>query len=93
MLDNIEETEPDDQMDEQEGEDNEDELIEAKKEARERIIHEAEPDNPVLQELNERLDAVAQTGSLDQMRNLHRELHVRHVTARREAVKRITNLI
>lgn len=91
MSDDRGDSEPDDEMEEEE--ENEEKPIKIEKEAEERVIHEEQPDHPVLQELNSRLDAVAQSGGLDQMRNLHRELHARHVTARREAVKRITNLI
>lgn len=91
MSDDRGDSEPDDEMEEEE--ENEEKPIKIEKEAEEGVIHEEQPDHPVLQELNSRLDAVAQSGGLDQMRNLHRELHARHVTARREAVKRITNLI
>lgn len=54
---------------------------------------EEESDHPVLKEFIERLQEVSQSGSLDQMRNLHSELHARHVMARQEAVKRVTNMI
>ena len=88
MSDDKEASEPDDEM-----EGDEINLDEIEKEAEEGFPHEEQPDHPVLQELNARLNAALQTGGLDQMRNLHRELHARHVAARQEAVKRITNLI
>ena len=62
-------------------------------EARESLHHEEEPDHPVLNELYARLKEVTQNGNLDQMRSLHSELHARHVMARQEALKRITNTI
>lgn len=86
--DDKEASEPDDEM-----EGDEINLDEIEKEEEEGFLHEEQPDHPVLQELNARLNAALQTGGLDQMRNLHRELHARHVAARQEAVKRITNLI
>ena len=79
----------------QEDEDIEDEgeLSEFEEEPRESLHHEEEPDHPLLNELYARLEEVSQNGDLDQMRNLHSELHARHVMARQEAVKRITDLI
>lgn len=76
-----------------EDKENEDEFSESEEEATESFNHEEEPDHPVLNELNARLEEVTQNGNLDQMRSLHSELHARHVMARQEAVKRITNLI
>jgi len=79
----------------QEDEDIEDEgeLGEFEEEPRESLHHDEEPDHPLLNELYARLEEVSQNGDLDQMRNLHSELHARHVMARQEAVKRITDLI
>lgn len=79
----------------QEGEDDddEDELGEFEEEPRESSHHEEEPDHPVLNELYARLEEVTQNGDLDQMRSLHSELHARHVMARQEALRRITDLI
>ena len=73
--------------------DEEEENGEEEMEARERFIDEEESDHPVLKEFIERLEEVNQSGSLDQMRNLHSELHARHVMARQEAVKQVTNMI
>ena len=60
---------------------------------REKFMHQEEPDDPELAELNKRLEDVTQSGDLEGMRNLHKELHARHVMGRQEAVRRITNLI
>lgn len=79
-------------MDEGE-EDEEDEAETGQFEEEAREHHEEEPDHPVLKELYARLEQVSQNRNLDQMRSLHSELHARHVMARQEAVKRITNLI
>lgn len=76
-----------------EDEDDEDELSEFEEEPRENSHHEEEPDHPVLNELYARLEEVTQNGHLDQMRSLHSELHARHVMARQEALRRITDLI
>lgn len=56
------------------------------------MFHE-EPDDPELNELNKRLEVVTQSGDLKEMRNLHQELHERHVLGRRDAVRRVTKLI
>lgn len=72
--------------------DEEDE-IEKMEEGREGFNEEEEPNHPVLRELRARLEEVRQSRSLGQMRSLHSELHARHVMARQEAVKRVTNLI
>ena len=79
---------PEDEDIEDEGE-----LSEFEEEPREGLHHEEEPDHPVLNELNARLKEVSQNGNLDKMRNLHSELHARHVMARQEAIKRLTDLI
>ena len=76
-----------------EDEDDEDELGQFEEEPRESLHHEEEPDHPVLNELYARLEEVTQSGDLDQMRSLHGELHARHLMARQEALKRITDLI
>ena len=60
---------------------------------KERFSHEEEPNDPELEELNKRLEEVSQSGSLEEMKNLHRELHVRHVMARQNTMRRIANLI
>lgn len=81
-------------MDEgEEDEEDEAEMGQFEEEARESLHHEEEPDHPVLKELYARLEQVSQNRNLDQMKSLHSELHARHVMARQEAVKRITNLI
>ena len=71
----------------------EEEEIEELEEGREGFNDEGEPDHPVLRELRGRLEEVRQSRSLGEMRSLHSELHARHVMARQEAVKRVTNLI
>ncbi|KAL9971354.1 hypothetical protein ACROYT_G023867 [Oculina patagonica] len=71
----------------------EEEENEEEEDPREGFTDEEEPDHPVLKELNQKLEEVRQSGSLDQMRNLHSELHARHVMARQEAVKQVANMI
>lgn len=78
---------------EDEDEEDEGELGEFEEEPRESFHHQEEPDHPVLNELYARLEEVTQNGNLDQMRSLHGELHARHLMARQEAVKRISDLI
>ena len=80
-------------MDEGEEDEEDEPEIGEFEEARESLHHEEEPDHPVLKELQARLEEVSQNRNLDQMRSLHSELHARHVMARQEAVKRISNLI
>ena len=59
----------------------------------EKFMHQEESDDPELEELMERLEDVTQSGNLEEMRNLHQELHARHEMGRQEAVRRVTNLI
>ena len=59
----------------------------------EKFMHQDEPDDPELKELSKRLEDVTRSGNLEEMRNLHQELHARHEMGRQEAVRRVTNLI
>lgn len=54
---------------------------------------EEEIDDPEFTELNRRMGEVSQSRDLEEIRKLHEELHLRHVMARQDAVRRITNLI
>ena len=54
---------------------------------------EEEVDDPEFKELNRRMGEVSQSRDLEEIRKLHEELHLRHVMARQDAVRRITNLI
>ena len=54
---------------------------------------EEEMDDPEFKELNRRMGEVSQSRDLEEIRKLHEELHLRHVMARQDAVRRITNLI
>lgn len=54
---------------------------------------EEEMDDPEFKELNRRMGEVSQSRDLEEIRKLHEELHLRHVVARQDAVRRITNLI
>ena len=54
---------------------------------------EEEMDDPEFKELNRRMGEVSQSRDLEEIRKLHEELHLRHVMAREDAVRRITNLI
>lgn len=54
---------------------------------------EEEIDDPEFTELSRRMGEVSQSRDLKEIRKLHEELHLRHVMARQDAVRRITNLI
>ena len=54
---------------------------------------EEEMDDPEFTELSRRMREVSQSRDLEEIRKLHEELHLRHVMARQDAVRRITNLI
>ena len=54
---------------------------------------EEEMDDPEFTELSQRMREVSQSRDLEEIRKLHEELHLRHVMARQDAVRRITNLI
>ncbi|XP_067048677.1 uncharacterized protein [Acropora muricata] len=60
---------------------------------KEKLMNEEETDDPEVQELRRQLDDVTQSGNLEAMRNLHRELHARHVIGRQETLRRLKNLI
>lgn len=60
---------------------------------KEKLMNEEETDDPEVQELRRQLDDVIQSGNLEAMRNLHRELHARHVIGRQETLRRLKNLI
>ena len=60
---------------------------------KEKLMNEEETDDPEVQELRRQLEDVTRSDNLEAMRNLHRELHGRHVIGRQEMLQRLKNLI